>query len=191
RLVCGTWKSKVILHNLAIGSYKIFIYKENARILNVKLSADGRYIAHGTDDYTTRRGSVRVVELATRETRNFTGHNAGVFDVEFSPDGKLLASAGADRKLQMWVLDFPEDLPIEMDINNGYLFDVVFSRDSKYLVASTGESEIRVWPTDHSLLAEKVCPQMTRNLTQDEWEKYVGNDIDYEHTCPGVLVNDY
>jgi hypothetical protein len=67
----------------------------------------------------------------------------------------------------------------------------VFSRDSKYLVASTSESEIRVWPTDHSILAEKVCPQMARNLTRDEWEKYVGNDIGYEYTCPGILVNDY
>lgn len=191
RLVCGTWDGKVILLNLANGSYETFIDEKNARILTVKFSADGRYIAYGTDDYTTRRGSVRVVELATRETRNFTGHNAGVFDVEFSPDGKLLASAGADRKLQMWVLDFPEDLPIEMDNNNGYLFDVVFSRDSKYLVASTSESEIRVWPTDYSILAEKVCPQMTRNLTPDEWEKYVGNDIDYEYTCPGLLINDY
>ncbi len=191
RLACGTWDGKIILVNLNTGSHETFVEEKNARILTVKFSADGRYIAYGTDDYTTRRGSVRVVDLATREVKSFTGHNAGVFDVEFSPDGKLLASAGADRKLQMWVLDFPEDLPIEMDNNNGYLFDVVFSRDSKYLVASTSESEIRVWPTDHSLLAEKVCPQMTRNLTQDEWEKYVGNDIDYEHTCPGVLVNDY
>jgi energy-coupling factor transporter ATP-binding protein EcfA2 len=191
RLACGTWDGKVILLNLINGSYETFVEEPNARILTVKFSHDGRYIAYGTDDYTTRRGSVRVVELATREMKNFTGHNAGVFDVEFSPDGKLLASAGADRKLQMWVLDFPEDLPIEMDNNNGYLFDVVFSRDSKYLVASTSESEIRVWPTDHSILAEKVCPQMARNLTQDEWEKYVGNDIGYEYTCPGILINDY
>ena len=191
RLACGTWDGKVILVNLANGSYETFAEEKNARVLTVKFSADGRYIAYGTDDYVTRRGSVRVIELATRETKNFTGHNAGVFDVEFSPDGKLLASAGADRKLQMWVLDFPEDLPIEMDNNNGYLFDVVFSRDSKYLVASTSESEIRVWPTDYAILAEKVCPQMKRNLTRDEWEKYVGNDIDYEYTCPGVLINDY
>src|SRR5690606_10682230 len=113
RLVCGTWDGKVILLNLANGSYETFIDEKNARILTVKFSADGRYIAYGTDDYTTRRRSVRIVELETRETRNLTGHNAGVFDVEFSPDGKLLASAGADRKLQMWVLDFPEDLPIE------------------------------------------------------------------------------
>jgi energy-coupling factor transporter ATP-binding protein EcfA2 len=191
QLACGTWDGKVILLNLANGSYQTFVEEKNARILTVKFSPNGQSIAYGTDDYTTRRGSVRVVDLTTRETKNFTGHSAGVFDVEFSPDGKLLASAGADRKLQMWVLDFPEDLPIEMDNNNGYLFDVVFSRDSKYLVASTSESEIRVWPTDYSILAEKVCPQMKRNLTQDEWEKYVGNDIGYEYTCPGVLVNDY
>jgi hypothetical protein len=78
-----------------------------------------------------------------------------------------------------------------MENNNGYIFDIVFTRDSDYLIATTSESEIRVWPTDHAILAAKVCPQMSRNMTSDEWDKYVGNDIEYEYTCPGVLINDY
>lgn len=191
QLVGGTWDGKVILMNVRDGSHQIIVNEKNTRILTVKFSPDGKSVAYGTDDLTTRRGSVRMIDLATKETKNFTGHNAGVFDVEFSPDGKLLASAGSDRKLQMWVLNFPEDLPIEMDNNNGYIFDIVFSRDSDYLIAATSESEIRVWPTDHSILASKVCPLMERNMTADEWAKYVGNDIGYEYTCPGVLIKDY
>lgn len=191
QLVGGTWDGKVILLNLRDGSRQTLVQEANTRILTVKFSPDGKSIAYGTDDLSTKRGSVRVIYLATNETKNFTGHNAGVFDVEFSPDGKLLASAGSDRKLQMWVLDFPEDLPIEMDNNNGYIFDIVFSSDSDYLIAATSESEIRVWPTDHSILAAKVCPQMERNMSADEWSKYVGNDIAYEYTCPGVLIKDY
>lgn len=191
QLVGGTWDGKVILVNLRDGTHQTLAQEVNARILTVKFSPDGKSVAYGTDDLSTKRGSVRVIDLATNETKNFTGHNAGVFDVEFSPDGKLLASAGSDRKLQMWVLNFPEDLPIEMDNNNGYIFDIVFSRDSDYLIAATSESEIRVWPTDHAILATKVCPQMERNMTADEWSKYVGNDIGYEYTCPGVLIKDY
>ena len=91
----------------------------------------------------------------------------------------------------MWVLDHPEDLPIEMDNNNGYIFDIVFTQASDYLIATTSESEIRVWPTDNALLAQKICPLLNRNMSADEWSKYVGDDIDYEYTCPGLLIKDY
>jgi WD40 repeat protein/energy-coupling factor transporter ATP-binding protein EcfA2 len=190
-LAGGTWDGRVIMVNLKDGTNAQLLEEKNSRILVVKFSPDGKTLAYGTDDLVSKRGSVKLYDLGTKETKNFTGHNAGVFDIEFSPDGKLLASAGADKKLQMWVLDFPEDLPIEMDNNNGYIFDITFTRDSDYLIATTSESEIRVWPTDYSLLAVKVCPQMSRNMSPDEWSKYVGDDIEYEYTCPGALIKDY
>jgi WD40 repeat protein len=122
-----------------------------------------------------------------------TGHKAGVNDIEFSPDGKLLASAGADKRLLLWFLDNPEDLPITMGNNNGFIWDITFTPGSKYLIATCSESEIRVWPTDPQLLAEQICPKLKRNLTQEEWKTYVGGDgkIEYEPTCVGVLIKDY
>jgi WD40 repeat protein len=135
---------------------------------------------------------VKIYNIQQRkEVRQYTGHRAGVYDVAFSPDGKLLASAGSDKRMQMWVLDHPEDLPIQMDNNNGFIWDIEFSRDSKYLIAACHESEIRVWPTDPELLAKKICPLLKRNMTPDEWTKYVGSDIKYETTCINLLISDY
>lgn len=191
QLAVGTWGGKVYMVNLRDNSLKTIVQESAARILSVQFSPDGKSLAYGIDDLKNKRGSVKLLFLATGETRQFSGHLAGVFDVEFSPDGKLLASAGADKKMQMWVLDHPEDLPIEMDNNNGFIFDISFTPDSNYLIAATSESEIRVWPTDFSLLADKICPQLSRNMSQDEWSKYVGNDIDYESTCLRVLIKDY
>jgi hypothetical protein len=51
------------------------------------------------------------------------------------------------------------------------------------LLAACHESEIRVWPTDPDFLAKQVCPKLSRNMTDDEWNRYVGNDIPYEGTC--------
>src|SRR5688572_8605239 len=127
----------------------------------------------------------------TKDERQLTGHKAGVYDIEFSHDGKLLASAGADKKLQMWVLDYPEDLPIVMDNNNGFIWDIQFSKNSEYLIAACHESEIRVWPTNPSLLASQVCPKLNRNMTTDEWAKYVGTEILFENTCTNILIKDY
>ena len=114
-----------------------------------------------------------------------------MIDLEFSPDGKLLASAGLDRRLQMWVVDHEEDLPIVMDNNNGNVWHVAFANDSKFLIASCNEGEIRVYPTDTRLLADKVCPNLNRNMTVEEWRIYVGSDIKYESTCKSLLIKDF
>jgi WD40 repeat protein len=162
------------------------------RILSVKFSPDGNMLAYGVDDKVNQRGLVKTFDFRTQETRQFAGHRAGVNDIEFSPDGRLLASAGADKRLFLWILDNPEQLPITMDNNSGFIWDITFTPGSKYLIAACSESEIRVWPTDPSLLAEQICPKLKRNMTLDEWKKYVGDaDIKYEPTCISVLIKEY
>ncbi len=192
-LAGGTWSGKLILIDLTNGSHHVVTDDDNLRILSVKFSPDGKNIAFGVDDKANRRGQVRIYTVATGDFRQMGGHRAGVNDVEFSPDGKLLATAGADKRLLLWILDSPEDLPVVMDNNNGFIWDVAFSPDSDYLIAACSESEIRVWPTNPRLLAEQICPKVTRNMTMDEWRTYVGQGkgFEYEPTCVNVLINKY
>ena len=163
------------------------------RILSVKFSPSGKYLAYGVDDITNKRGLVKLYDFETQETRQFTGHRAGVYDIAFSPDEKLLASAGSDKRLQLYVLDTPDDLPVVMDNNNGFIWDIEFAKGSDYLIAACSESEVRVWPTNPALLAEQICPKLNRNMTQEEWKKYVGNgeETPYENTCVRLLLKDY
>jgi WD40 repeat protein len=163
------------------------------RILSVAWSPNSQLIAFGVEVLNEKRqpvrGLVKLYNIQTKSIKELTGHKSGIADLEFSPDGLLLASAGLDSKLQMWVVDHPEDLPIIMDNNNGSVWDVEFTKNSKYLIASCNNGEIRVWPTDPRMLAESVCPKMERNMTKDEWDSYVGKDIDYESTCQSLLFN--
>jgi WD40 repeat protein/energy-coupling factor transporter ATP-binding protein EcfA2 len=188
----GSWTGQLVLITLANKSSEVLINNPTEQILSVEFSPDGKTLAYGTFEINDNRGLVKLYNIAERkDLRQYTGHKAGVYDVEFSPDGKLLASAGADKRLQMWVLDFPEDLPIQMDNNNGFIWDIAFSHDSQYLIAACHESELRVWPTNPDILATKICPLLQRNMTPDEWIKYVGDDIQYETTCVNLLISDY
>jgi hypothetical protein len=187
----GTWNGQVLLVDLNSLTVTKLVEESGMRILSVKFSPDGKTLAYGLDDLVNKRGLVRIINMATSEVRQLSGHKAGVTDVEFSPDGKLLASAGSDKRLLLWLLESPEDLPITMDNNNGFIWDIVFSKSSDYLIAACSESEIRVWPTDPSILAGQICPKLKRNMTPDEWKKYVGEaDIEYESTCVGLLIQD-
>ena len=195
KLLAGAAVSgQIVLINLFDYSIKTLVDDNANRMLCVNFNADGTQLAYGgdkIDDPFNKRGIVKLYDFKTDKTRQFTGHEAGVYDVEFSPDGKLLASAGSDKKIQLYVLDNPDDLPIEMDNNNGYVWDIEFSKTSDFLISACSESEIRVWPTDPALLADKICPKLARNMTQEEWKKYVGETITYETTCIRVLIKDY
>jgi WD40 repeat protein len=192
-LAGAAWSGHVVLVNLNDKSTSILTQESPNRILSVKFSPSGKFLAYGVDDITNKRGLVKLYDFTTRETRQFTGHRAGVYDIAFSPDEKLLASAGADKRLQLYVLDTPEDLPVVMDNNNGFIWDIEFAKGSDYLIAACSESEVRIWPTNPSLLAEQICPKLNRNMTQEEWKKYVGNgeETPYENTCVRLLLKDY
>lgn len=172
----------------------------HVRVLSVAFHPSRSILAYGTEfkdvSYTgsdsTWRGSVKLMDYVTMESiKEMRGHNAGVSDVEFSPDGLLLASAGYDKKLQMWVVDHEEDLPIVMDNNRGNIWRLAFAEGSDYLLASCNDGEVRVWPTDPKMLAEKICPKLKRNMTKEEWEIYVANGIGYESTCQSLLISDF
>ena len=192
-LAGAAWSGQVVLYNFETRATSILAQESPNRILSVKFSPSGRYLAYGVDDILNKRGLVKMYDFDTKETRQFSGHRAGVNDVAFSPDEKLLASAGSDKRLQMYVLDNPDDLPVVMDNNSGFIWDIEFAEGSNYLIAACSESEIRIWPTNPSLLAEQICPKLTRNMTQEEWKKYVGygEETPYENTCVRLLIKDY
>lgn len=187
---------KLILVNLKDYSYQEIVNEAPNRLLSVAFHpSNPSILAYGTEvigeNMIVTKGLVKVLNITTKKVKELSGHKAGVIDVQFSPDGQLLASAGLDRRLQMWVVDKEEDLPVVMDNNNGNVWRVAFAKGSNYLVASCNNGEIRVYPTDPRMLADKVCPNLKRNMTKEEWRIYVGADIDYESTCKSLLITDF
>jgi WD40 repeat protein len=187
---------QLVMVDLKKNTYVVLQNEAPNRILSVAFHPTRHLLAYGTEVLDEKgipvRGTVKILDLIiTKPPKELSGHMAGVSDIEFSPDGLLLASAGLDRKLQMWVVDHEEDLPIVMANNTGNIWDLSFTKDSNFLIASCNAGEIRVWPTDPKMLAEQICPKLTRNMTPDEWEKYVGNGITYETTCKSLLISDF
>jgi energy-coupling factor transporter ATP-binding protein EcfA2 len=193
----GSSSGKLILISTKDYRYKEIADESPSRILSVAFNpAKSMVLAYGVEvisEGKITRGTVKILEVESKKVKELAGHKAGIADLEFSPDGKLLASAGLDRKLQMWVVDHEEDLPIVMDNNNGNVWHLAFAKGSDYLLASCNNGEVRVWPTDTRMLAEQVCPKLKRNMTKEEWRIYVGDEkeIPYESTCRSLLIKDF
>src|SRR5262249_20332044 len=70
----------------------------SAEVLAVAYSPDGRFIAAGSADGTTRLWNATTQELV----HAFRAHRGGVFATRFSADGNRLVTLGGDRAVRVW-----------------------------------------------------------------------------------------
>ena len=66
------------------------------------------------------------------------------------------------------------------------MWSVAFSADSKSLASGSEDRTIILWDVDLASWQARACRIANRNLTQEEWTQYIGEDVSYRRTCPDL-----
>jgi WD40 repeat protein len=152
-----------VVWDTATGEEVVGFGTESGEMLQLAYSPNGRFIAVAIADMGANVGYVRIWDVAAGKfDRRFPDEKqepiGPSFAVAYSPNGKLLAAAGADRLVHVW----DTTTRVEKFRLTGHpcsLTGLAFSRDSRRLASATGGLSWEVSPSDKNPL----------NLKSDPW----------------------
>ena len=116
--------------SIGIGEKKALAYSPDGRLL-VCTGEDGTQI----DIWDTQ---------TNRRSASLTGHEGAVFSVSFSGDGRLLASASADRTVRVWDVAAAKCVAV-LTGHTDEVFSAVFHPDGKRLASAGRDRAIWLW----------------------------------------------
>ena len=114
------------------------------------------------------------------------GHNDWVNAVAFSPDGKYVVSGSKDRTIRLWNVASGQTLGEPWHGHEGMVNAVTFSPDGKTIVSTSEDNTLRFWDADPESWAKKACSIVNRNFSLTEWQRFIGDALPYEETCPDL-----
>ena len=115
------------------------------RVVSLSYSADGKRLATG-GGAPTEDGEVRIFDTVTGAQLADVkpSHSDTVFGVCFSPDGKLLATAGADKFVK--VFEVPSGKLVKsFEGHTNHVLDVGWSMDGKFLASAGADNVVKIW----------------------------------------------
>jgi WD40 repeat protein/energy-coupling factor transporter ATP-binding protein EcfA2 len=143
-------------------------------------------------------GQVSIVENG-RIPRTLSGHISNIEHIKFNFAGTFMATASKDYSVRLWNYKDLKQQPIVLS-DHDWVWNVAFTPDDEQLIAgiqSVKETKvgqvdqtIHAWPTKIQTMAGILCGFLPRNLSKDEWETYVGDDLPYVLTCGSLPAND-
>ena len=142
---------KVILLDFATEQIKAIFDSHISPIRAVAFSPDGRLLATGSVDRTTKIWDVASGGLVV----TIKGHEGEIFSLAFSPDGKTLATGSNDFTVRLWDIAAVSEFDcIETEYR---IQSLAFSPDGKIIASgSYNNSTTKVWDVSNGRQLAKI-----------------------------------
>jgi WD40 repeat protein len=107
----------------------------------IRFSPCGGFVAASSCE-----NGVGLFDVRRQTVRELTGHTNRVDSLDFSPDGRLLATGSWDNSIKIWRAQSGECFAT-LNAHNNWVNGVVFSPSGRYLASLSHDGTVKIWNT--------------------------------------------
>ncbi len=134
-------------------------------------SDNGRYSAYGTMD-----GTIYLTDEKGKVSK-LVGHLSQVSEICFF--GDRLFSSSYDGKLFFWHICNAQIRPVTLMHNSSWITAFSFDNSHEYIWMGDANATLTDYLISMPLIAQRLKQNVKRNLTQEEWNYYIGSSKPY------------
>jgi WD40 repeat protein len=148
-----------------------------AKAICLNLSPDEHYLGIGYNDGNI--GFCKFVNGEFKSYQLYEKHGAQVEQIIFDERSQLMLTSGADKVIKVFELNNLVAKPITLR-NHGEKIRSMVLYDSHTLIAAGLGGVIWKWELNSEKLKSDIEPQIKRQLSEEEWKYFIGNEIEYD-----------
>lgn len=123
-------------------------------------------------------GTLVLTDLDGKYLKRLVGHRSAITGIVIRHD--RLYSCSKDRTLRIWNLLEERTEPVTALEGNGWLLCLALSPDGRQLLAGDSNGWLYRLAISTDDMAATVRERLTRDFTQYEWKRYMGEGVPYE-----------
>ncbi|MFN3841507.1 MAG: WD40 repeat domain-containing protein, partial [Cyclobacteriaceae bacterium] len=135
--------------------------------------------------------------------RTLSGHRGPIEQIKYNHTATFFASASKDKTVRVWNVNKLTVPPIELKDHLDWVWTLTFSPDDQQIMVGLhsaqqtirqdqlkNEESIRAYPTKIVTMSNILCDwAIKENMSDDDWNTYVGADLPKELTCKNLPPN--
>lgn len=164
------------------GNKAVKVQDGSLRLSTVQLPVNGQVWSYtysrltGEEAYGMTDGTIYLVDRQGK-VRKLVGHRSRVSRVGY--DGRLLYSTSYDGTANVWDTSQEDADPMRVLTTNHWLISIVGDPSRKSIWTGDQNGNLTRTLIDVHQMAQEIRKSLKRNMTREEWAKYVGKNIPY------------